>query len=588
MNDIYKGDYNLIKKFISYYGPHKKLFALDMGCAFLVAASDLVFPMVTRNILNEALPQGNIRKVFIFTAVLAILYLFKLLFNYIIEYWGHVVGVRMQYEMRKDIFSHLQTLSFKYFDDNKTGHIMSKIINDLMEISELAHHGPEDLFISAVMLIGSFIALCTINVQLTIIVFATLPLMIWFAMSRRIKMSEAFRAVRKEIANVNSSLENSISGIRVSKSFTNEEYEMDKFDEGNEHFKDSRQYAYKYMAKFSAGIKFLVDMLNVIIIGFGGYFIYRKWIDIPDLVAYLLYIQFFMQPIRKLTSFVEQYQSGMAGFERFVELMNIEPEIIDKDNAIDLKNVKGDIELRNVTFSYNDKASILSNMSLHIQDGKTLAIVGPSGGGKTTLCHLIPRFYELTDGDILIDGHSIKDVTLKSLRQNIGIVQQEVFLFTGTIKENILYGRPEATDGDVIEAAKNANIHEFIISLFDGYDTNIGERGVKLSGGQKQRMSIARVFLKNPPILILDEATSALDNATEIVIQKSLENLSKGRTTLVVAHRLSTIRNADEIVVITDNGIQEKGTHDKLIKIDGMYSTLYNAQFKGYIPDEIV
>lgn len=559
-----------------------------MGCAFLVAASDLVFPMVTRNILNEALPQGNIRKVFIFTAVLAILYLFKLLFNYIIEYWGHVVGVRMQYEMRKDIFSHLQTLSFKYFDDNKTGHIMSKIINDLMEISELAHHGPEDLFISAVMLIGSFIALCTINVQLTIIVFATLPLMIWFAMSRRIKMSEAFRAVRKEIANVNSSLENSISGIRVSKSFTNEEYEMDKFDEGNEQFKASRQYAYKYMAKFSAGIKFLVDMLNVVIIGFGGYFIYRKWIDIPDLVAYLLYIQFFMQPIRKLTSFVEQYQSGMAGFERFVELMNIEPEIIDKDNAIDLKNVKGDIELRNVTFSYNDKASILSNMSLHIQDGKTLAIVGPSGGGKTTLCHLIPRFYELTDGDILIDGHSIRDVTLKSLRQNIGIVQQEVFLFTGTIKENILYGRPEATDGDVIEAAKNANIHDFIISLYDGYDTNIGERGVKLSGGQKQRMSIARVFLKNPPILILDEATSALDNATEVVIQKSLENLSKGRTTLVVAHRLSTIRNAHEIIVVTDNGIQEKGTHDELIKIDGMYSTLYNAQFKGYIPDEII
>ncbi|MBK5242864.1 ABC transporter ATP-binding protein [Clostridium sp.] len=578
----------MIKKFISYYSPHKKLFALDMVCAFLVASLDLVFPMVTRNILNEALPQGNIRRVFMFTAVLAILYIFKLLFNYIVEYWGHVVGVRMQYEMRKDIFSHLQTLSFKYFDNNKTGHIMSKIINDLMEISELAHHGPEDLFISAVMLIGSFIALCTININLTLIVFSTLPLMLWFAMSRRIKMSEAFRAVRKEVANVNSTLENSISGIKVSKSFTNEEYEMDKFDEGNEQFKQSRQHAYKYMANFSSGIKFLVDMLNVIIIGFGGYFIYRNLINIPDLVAYLLYIQFFMQPIRKLTSFVEQYQSGMAGFERFVELMNIEPEIVDKDNAIVLENIKGDIELRNVTFSYNDKASILSNMSLNIQAGKTLAIVGPSGGGKTTLCHLIPRFYELTDGNILIDGHSIKDVTLKSLRQNIGIVQQEVFLFAGTIKENILYGRPEATDEDIIEAAKNANIHEFIISLYDGYDTNIGERGVKLSGGQKQRMSIARVFLKNPPILILDEATSALDNATEMIIQKSLENLSKGRTTLVVAHRLSTIRNADEIVVITDNGIQEKGTHDELIECEGIYSKLYNAQFKGYIPDEII
>ncbi|MBZ9625724.1 ABC transporter ATP-binding protein/permease [Clostridium sp. FP2] len=578
----------MIKKFISYYGPHKKLFILDMVCAFLVASLDLVFPMLTRNILNEALPQNNINRVFMFTAVLAILYLFKLVFNYIIEYWGHVVGVRMQYEMRKDIFSHLQTLPFKYFDDNKTGHIMSKIINDLMEISELAHHGPEDLFISVVMLIGSFIALCTINVQLTLIVFATVPLMIWFAMSRRIKMADAFRAVRKEVANVNSSLENSISGIRVAKSFTNEEYEMEKFDEGNEKFKQSRQYAYKYMANFSVGIKFFVDMLNVIIIGFGGYFVYKKWINIPDLVAYLLYIQFFMQPIRRLTSFVEQYQSGMAGFERFLELMSMEPEIVDKDNAIFLENVLGDIELKDITFSYNDKTSILSNMSLHIEEGKTLAIVGPSGGGKTTLCHLIPRFYELDGGDILIDGNSIKDVTLKSLRQNIGIVQQEVFLFTGTIKENILYGRADATDEEIIEAAKNANIHDFIISLCDGYDTNVGERGVKLSGGQKQRMSIARVFLKNPPILILDEATSALDNATEIIIQKSLEKLSKGRTTLVVAHRLSTVKNADEIVVITDQGIQEKGTHDELIAVSGIYSKLYNAQFKGYIPDEVI
>lgn len=578
----------MIKKFISYYGPHKKLFMLDMVCAFLVAALDLVFPMLTRNILNEALPQNNIRRVFIFTGVLAVLYVFKLLFNYIVEYWGHVVGVRMQYEMRKDIFSHLQTLPFKYFDDNKTGHIMSKIINDLMEISELAHHGPEDLFISAVMLIGSFIALCTINVNLTLIIFATIPFMIWFAMSKRIKMTEAFRAVRKEVANVNSSLENSISGIRVSKSFTNEEYEMEKFDEGNEQFKESRQHAYKYMAEFSSGVKFFVDMLNVIIIGFGGYFIYKKFIDLPDLVAYLLYIQFFMQPIRRLTSFVEQYQSGMAGFERFVELMNIEPEIVDKDNAKTLENVKGDIKLTDVTFSYNDKASILSNLSLHVEAGKTLALVGPSGGGKTTLCHLIPRFYELSEGEIFIDGNSIKDVTLRSLRQNIGLVQQEVFLFTGTIKENILYGRPDASDEDVIEAAKNANIHDFITSLNDGYDTYVGERGVKLSGGQKQRMSIARVFLKNPPILILDEATSALDNATEIIIQKSLEQLSKGRTTLVVAHRLSTVRNADEIVVITDKGIQEKGTHDELIATSGIYSKLYNAQFKGYIPDEIV
>ncbi|MEG1798093.1 MAG: ABC transporter ATP-binding protein [Clostridium sp.] len=578
----------MIKRFISYYAPHKKLFFLDMFCAFVVAALDLVFPMFTNTLLRKAIPDKDLRTILIFSGVLALLYVIKLIANYIVDYWGHVMGVRLQYEMRKDVFSHLQTLPFRYFDDNKTGHIMSRIINDLMEISELAHHGPEDIFISLVMLLGSFILLCNINLSLTLIVFAFIPIILWFTATRRVKMSNAFDQVRKKIAVVNAKLENSISGIRVAKSFTNEEYEMEKFDEGNKEFKIARSSAYKYMAEFMAGMRFLVDMLNVVVLGFGGYFVYKGYIDVIDLITYFLYIAYFMQPIRRLTSFVEQYQSGMSGFKRFIEILDTKSDIKDIENAKDLKNVKGNIEFKNATFKYNENTEILSNISLKIEQGKTLALVGPSGGGKTTLCHLIPRFYELNQGEITIDENEIKDITLKSLRQNIGIVQQDVFLFTGTIKENILYGRPEANDAEVVAAAQKANIHEFITSLPDGYETYVGERGVKLSGGQKQRISIARVFLKNPPILILDEATSALDNASELIIQKSLEDLSKGRTTLVVAHRLSTVKNADEIVVLTDKGIMEKGSHDELLALDGIYSKLYSAQFKGFIPDDIV
>jgi ATP-binding cassette subfamily B protein len=578
----------MIKRFISYYSPHKKLFILDMVCAFLVAALDLVFPMFTNKLLRNAIPQKDLRTILIFAGVLALLYVIKLIANYIVDYWGHVMGVRLQYDMRKDVFSHLQTLPFRYFDDNKTGHIMSRIINDLMEISELAHHGPEDIFISLVMLLGSFALLCNINLKLTLIIFAFVPVILWFAATRRIKMSNAFDDVRKKIAVVNAKLENSISGIRVAKSFTNEDYEMEKFDEGNSEFKVARSSAYKYMAEFMAGMRFLVDMLNVVVLGFGGYFVYKGYIDVIDLVTYFLYIAYFMQPIRRLTSFVEQYQSGMSGFKRFIEIMDTKPDIIDSPKAKELKDVKGNIQFSNATFKYNENTEILSNINLEIEAGKTLALVGPSGGGKTTICHLIPRFYELNEGDISIDGTSLKDITLKSLRRNIGIVQQDVFLFTGTIKENILYGSPEATDEEVIEAAKNANIHEFICSLPEGYSTYVGERGVKLSGGQKQRISIARVFLKNPPILILDEATSALDNTSELIIQKSLEDLSKGRTTIVVAHRLSTVKNADEIVVLTDKGIVEKGSHEELMTDKGIYSKLYSAQFKGFIPDEVI
>ncbi|WP_346962331.1 ABC transporter ATP-binding protein [Clostridium sp.] len=575
----------MLKRFISYYKPHKTLFLIDMICAFLVAAMDLVFPMFTNYLLKDAIPNKNLRTVIIFTAVLALLYVVKLIANYIIDYWGHVMGVRLQYDMRKEVFAHLQTLPFSYFDDNKTGNIMSRIVNDLMDISELAHHGPEDVFISIIMLIGSFGLLCAINIKLTLIIFACIPIIIIFTMTKRMKMSKAFYDVRKKIAVVNTKLENSISGIRVAKSFTNEEYEMEKFDEGNTQFRTSRSSAYKYMAEFMSGMRFFVDMLNVVVLGFGGYFVYKGELGVIDLSTYFLYVAYFMQPIRRLTSFVEQYQSGMSGFKRFVELMDTKPDIVDSDNARELKDVQGEIEFKNATFKYEGSEEILSNINLQIEKGKTLALVGPSGGGKTTICHLIPRFYELNEGIITIDGEDIKEITLKSLRKNIGIVQQDVFLFTGTIKDNILYGNPEASDDEVIEAAKNANIHDFIMSLPEGYETYVGERGVKLSGGQKQRISIARVFLKNPPILILDEATSALDNTSELIIQKSLEKLSKGRTTIVVAHRLSTVKNADEIVVLTNNGIVEKGDHKELINSGEIYARLYNSQFNGYFND---
>lgn len=572
----------MLKKFVSYYKPHKKLFVIDMICAFLISIFDLVFPMVTRDFINDYIPNGNVNLMIRWTIYLAILFLLRYIAQYIVNYWGHVVGVRIEHDMRRDIFEHLQTLSFTYFDKNKTGHIMSRIVNDLREITELAHHGPEDLFISLVMLIGSFIILIRIEWRLTLVVFAFVPLMIWFAISKRNKMSESFRQVRKKIANVNSQLENSISGIRVAKSFTNEDYEVYKFAEGNMEFMVARQASYKVMAEFMSGINFMSNILNLIVLSLGGLFVYKGLIRYGDLAAYLLFVNYFLQPIRRLTEFAQQYQDGMTGFERFMEIMNIEPDIVDSQNAIDLKDVKGEIEFQNVSFSYsNGKKTVLSGVNLNIDAGKTVAIVGPSGAGKTTLCHLIPRFYEIDEGQISIDGIGIKDIKLKSLRKNIGLVQQDVFLFTGTIKDNILYGNPNATEEEIVEAAKRASIHDFIETLPNGYDTYIGEKGVMLSGGQKQRISIARVFLKNPPVLILDEATSSLDNQTEIAIQKSLEELSHGRTTLIIAHRLSTIKNADEIVVLSSEGIEESGKHEELLERNGIYSELYKSQFKA-------
>ena len=565
----------MLKRFIRYYKPYKKLFILDLLAAFLVSACDLFYPMITRNIINDVIPNKRIKLLFVFAIVLTLIFLIKAGLNYFMQYWGHVVGVRMQADMRRDLFDKLQDMPNKYFDNNKTGVIMSRIINDLLDISELAHHGPEDLFISLVMLVGSFIILCTINVPLTIITFAIIPFLLFYTIHKRNKMKKAFKETRVKTGEVNATIENSISGVRVTKSFGNKAYEMEKFDKSNDIFKKAREHAYKAMAEYFSGMFFLVDMLELIVLIAAGYFTYLGKINVGDFAAYLLYIKMFLQPIRKLINFNEMFQNGMSGFERYEEIMNEENEK-EIPNAKDLKDVKGKITIKDVTFRYDNKESILENFNLDIEAGKMVALVGPSGGGKTTICNLIPRFYDYESGQIFIDDVDISTVTLKSLRENIGIVQQDVFLFTGTIKENIMYGNPNATDEEVIEAAKNACLHDFIMGLEDGYDTFIGERGVKLSGGQKQRISIARVFLKNPAILILDEATSALDNVTEYEIQKALEELSKDRTTLVVAHRLSTVKNSDEIVVLTDRGIEERGTHEELIKLGGVYSNLHN------------
>jgi ATP-binding cassette subfamily B protein len=574
----------LVKKFISYYKPHKKLFILDMIFAFFISIFDLIFPMVSRNIVNVIIPEGRMDLLLKWTIIMIFLFILRYISYYIVAYWGHVLGVYIEHDMRRDLFSHLQTLPLSYYDNTKTGHIMSRLVNDLRDITELAHHGPEDLFISLVMLIGSFVLLMGIEWRLTLIIFSFVPIMFWFVITKRKKMEDSFRQVRRKIANINAQLENSISGIRVAKSFTNEEHEIKKFDEGNSQYKQARKLSYKAMAEFVSGIGFMINILNLLVISLGGYFVYRKFINTGDLVAYMLYVNFFMQPIRRLSDFIQQYQEGMTGFERFMEVMNIKPDIVDKEDAIEFTDVKGQIKFKDVSFSYNNgEDRVLSNLNIDIKAGKTVAIVGPSGAGKTTLCHLIPRFYDIDEGQILIDGKNIKDIKLKSLRKNIGLVQQDVFLFTGTIMDNIAYGDPTKPEEAIIEAAKKARIHDFIMTLPEGYNTYIGEKGAKLSGGQKQRISIARLFLKNPPILILDEATSALDNETEILIQESLEELAKGRTTLVIAHRLSTIKNADEILVLTNEGIEEKGSHDELLARDAIYAKLYKSQFKDLV-----
>ncbi len=578
----------MIKKFASYYKPHLKLFTLDMACAITVAALDLIFPIFSGMFIDDFIPNGKIELIINFTILIVVMYIIRMLCQFVMQYWGHVMGTRIEYDMRRDLFKHIQTLPFRYFDDNKTGQIMYRLVGDLREIAETAHHGPEDIFIASIMIVGSFIILFRRNVGLTLIVFLFVILLILFTINKRRAMAIAFRNVRRKHADINAQLENSISGIRLSKSFANEEYEMDKFQFNNIAYRESWGVAYKAMGLFSSGTHFLADILNVVVISVGGIFKYYDLITMGELVTYLLYMAFMIRPIRRLIQFTQQFQSGISGFERFVEIMDISPDIIDSENAVELNYPRGEIVFESVNFRYSDKDEwILKDFNLKIDSGRTVALVGPSGVGKTTISNLIPRFYEVVKGSIKIDHINIKDIKLHSLRKNIGFVQQDVFIFWGTIRENILYGNPDAKEESIIEAAKRANIHDFIIGLKNGYDTIVGERGVKLSGGQKQRVAIARVFLKNPPVLILDEATSALDNATELAIQKSIEDLTKDRTTIIIAHRLSTIKNADEIIVLTDEGIEERGSHEKLLQSGGIYSELYKAQFKGYIPDKL-
>ncbi|AKL94317.1 ABC-type multidrug transport system, ATpase and permease component [Clostridium aceticum] len=575
----------MLKKFIQYYKPHLPLFIMDFSCAFVMAGMDLVFPFVVGKMIDDVLPSRNLQTILWVGIGMLVLYVFRSILQYTVDYWGHVLGVRMEKDMRRDLFHHLHKLPFNYFDNTKTGHIMSRLVNDLNEISELAHHGPEDLFIATVTLVGSFFIMIFIHVPLTLITFSIIPIVLIFAISKNKTMQHAFRNMRLKLADINAQVEDSVAGVRVVKSFTNEVYEEEKFAIGNKNFKESKEVGYKVMAEFFAGVTFFANFIHLVVLIFGGIFIYQGSMTTGELIGFLLYVSMFLQPMRKLTILVENYQKGMAGFHRFYETLQLQPEIVDMPNAEDIDQVKGRITFKNVTFSYNNKASVLENISFTIQPGETVAIVGPSGGGKTTLCSLIPRFYEVDNGIIEIDDKNIQKVTQKSLRQNIGIVQQDVFLFSGTIKENIAYGKITATDEEIIAAAKKANAHEFIMNLENGYDTYIGERGVKLSGGQKQRLSIARIFLKNPPILILDEATSALDNETEKVIQASLHHLSENRTTLIIAHRLTTIREADRIMVLTEEGIVEEGDHENLLAQNGVYTKLYKAQFSELTPD---
>lgn len=575
----------MLKRFVKYYRPHLPLFILDFSCAFAIAGLDLVFPVAVQWIIDQIFPQHDLALLARICAGLLVLYLLRALLQYIVDYWGHVLGVRMEYDMRQDLFDHIQKLSFRYFDKTKTGHIMSRLVNDLNEISELAHHGPEDLFIATVTLTGAFIIMMMLNWKLALLVFLPIPAMIWFAVSKNKEMQTTFRNVRLKVADINARVEDSISGVRVVKSFTNEWYEKEKFERDNLNFRRSKQRSFRVMAQFFSGINLFSNLISLIVLFFGGYFIYRGELTLGVLVGFLLYVNMFLQPIRRISVLVETYQRGMAGFHRFVETLQIEPEIIDHKEARPAGRLKGAIVFDNVTFSYNRDKNILEDISLRIAPGETVALVGPSGAGKTTLCNLIPRFYDVQKGSIKIDGIDIRDFTQRSLRQNIGIVQQDVFLFTGTIRENIAYGKIETTDEEIVAAAKQANAHDFIMELEKGYDTYTGERGVMLSGGQRQRIAIARIFLKNPPILILDEATSALDSETEAMIQEALSELSRDRSTLVIAHRLATVRRAHRIIVLTDDGIVEEGTHAQLLKKNGYYARLYRAQFDGFIPD---
>ena len=566
--------------FLSYFGHHKKLFAVDICCAMGIAAIDLTFPLVTRSALYDMLPEKMYKTFFLVMAAVVLCYVLRSFLNYIVAYYGHTFGIRVEADIRKDLFTHMQTLSFDFYDQNRTGQLMSRLTSDLFELTELAHHGPEDLLTSVLTIIGALIVMVSIQWQLALVVALMIPIFLVVVMTMRKRMSAASRVSKEKTGHINQEIESSLSGFRTAKAFANEEAESRRFGAANELFKESKRSFHKAMGTFHSSVEFFLCSLNVVIIGVGGYFVMQEQMDYVDLLTFCLYISSFVSPMRKLSGFSEMFANGFAGLNRFVDIMRKEPTVRDRPDAVDLENAQGNIKVEDVSFAYQGDLAVLHDVSLEVKAGETIAIVGPSGGGKSTLCQLIPRFYEVSEGAIRIDGHDIRDLTQKSIHENIGIVQQDVFLFADTIFENIRYGKPDATMEEVQEAARKAEILEDILAMPQGFETYVGERGALLSGGQKQRIAIARIFLKNPPILILDEATSALDSITEAKIQRAFDTLAQGRTTLIIAHRLSTIRSAGRIVSIADGRITECGSHDELIDRGGIYANLYNTQLR--------
>ena len=570
-----------LRIFLSYFKPHRRLFALDMTCAFLIALIDLAFPLVSRQALYTWLPEKQFRVFFIVMAAVVAAYMLRSGLYFVVAYWGHTFGIRVEADIRRDLYHHMQELGFDFYDRNRTGQLMSRLTSDLFELTELAHHGPEDLFISVVTIFGALAVMFAVRWELALVLLVLLPVLLWTAMRRRRQMSDASRAAKQKTGTINAAIESGLSGVRTTKAFANEAEQQQRFDEANEVFKTAKRGFHKEMGRFNAVMEFFTGILPVVVIAVGGWLIMRERMNYVDLITFSLYVTAFVSPIRKLANFAEMFSNGFAGLHRFVELMRTEPTIQDAPDAVELTDVRGDVDVEDVTFAYGDKTDVLHHVTLHIPAGETVALVGPSGGGKSTLCQLLPRFYDVDSGSISIDGHDVRTLTQGSLRRSIGIVQQDVFLFADTIRENIRYGRPDATDAEVEQAARQAEIYDDICAMPDGFDTYVGERGALLSGGQKQRVSIARIFLKNPPILILDEATSALDSVTESKIQGAFDRLAKGRTTLIIAHRLSTIRSASRILVIRDGRIAEEGSHQALLALNGEYARLYHTQNVG-------